>query len=146
LRQTIKAQRTSLLDRGLSLALQDLVAVMGQLADRTLNIHWRSYLDGEIVLSDEKATSLYRIVQESLSNVLKHSQAQNAVVSARKIGSYLEIQVEDDGIGIQARDQARIGQHYGLLGMKERAAMIGAEMNVTSLPGAGTKVSVRLKL
>jgi two-component system sensor histidine kinase ComP len=146
LRQTIKAQRTSLLDRGLSLALQDLVAVMGQLANGTLSIVWRSHLDGEIVLSDEKATSLYRIVQESLSNVLKHSQAEMAVVSARKIGSYLEIQVEDDGIGIQAWDQAGIGQHYGLLGMKERAAMIGAEMNVTSLPGAGTKVLVRLKL
>jgi signal transduction histidine kinase len=146
LRQTIKAQRTSLLDRGLSLALQDLVAVMGQLAGEDMSILWHSYLDGEIVLSDEKATSLYRIVQESLSNVLKHSQAQKAVVSARKIGSYLEIQVEDDGIGIETRDQARIGPHYGLLGMQERAAMIGAEMNVTSFPGAGTKVSVKLKL
>jgi signal transduction histidine kinase len=146
LRQTIKAQRTSLLDRGLSLALQDLVAVMGQLAGEAMSILWHSHLDGEIVLSDEKATSLYRIVQESLSNVLKHSQAEKAVVSARKIGSYLEIQVEDDGIGIETWDQARIGPHYGLLGMQERAAMIGAEMNVTSFPGAGTKVSVRLKL
>jgi signal transduction histidine kinase len=73
LRQTIKAQRPSLLDQGLILALQDLIGDMRQLADDEIAILWHNCLEEEIALSDEKATSIYRIVQESLFNVLKHS-------------------------------------------------------------------------
>jgi two-component system sensor histidine kinase ComP len=146
LRQTIKTQRSSLLDRGLTLALQDLISHMAQLAEDNIAILWHNYLEGEIVLSDEKATSLYRIVQESLSNVLKHSQAEKAVVSARNDDGFLEIQIEDDGIGIASNSQAHVGHHYGLLGMQERASMIGASMSINSQPGLGTTVSVRVKL
>ena len=75
LRQTIKAQRPSLLDRGLILALQDLINDMEQLAEDDIVIIWQNHLKRKLVLADEKATSIYRIVQESLSNVLKHAQA-----------------------------------------------------------------------
>ena len=146
LRQTIKAQRSSFLDRGLTLALQDLINHMEQLAGDDLAILWHNYLDEEIILTDEKATSLYRIVQESLANVLKHAQADKAVVTAKKDNGVLEIQIEDNGIGLSSRSQGPVGHHYGLLGMRERASMIGAEMNITSAPGSGTTVSVKIKL
>jgi signal transduction histidine kinase len=146
LRQTIKNQRSSLLDRGLTLALQGLINHMEQLAEDDIAILWHNYLDEEILLTDEKATSIYRIVQESLSNVLKHAQADKAIVTAKKDKGYLEIQIEDDGIGIASQNQAQVGHHYGLLGMHERALMIGAEMSITSQPGMGTTVSVKIKL
>jgi signal transduction histidine kinase len=146
LRQTIKAQRSSLLDRGLTLALQDLINHMEQLANDNLVILWHNYLEDEIMLTDEKATSIYRIVQESLSNVLKHAQADMAVVTAKKDDGFLEIQIEDNGIGISSKGQAQMGHHYGLLGMQERATMIGAEMNITSEPGMGTIVKLKIKI
>ena len=146
LRQTIKAQRSSFLDRGLILALQDLINHMEQLAEDDTVILWHNYLDEEVRLTDEKATSIYRIVQESLSNVLKHAQADQAVVSARKDNGFLEIQIEDDGIGMANKSQVQMGHHYGLLGMQERATMIGAEMSIASEPGIGTTVKVKIRV
>ena len=145
LRQTIKTQRSSFLDRGLILALQDLINHMEQLAEDDTVILWHNHLDEEVRLTDEQATSIYRIVQESLSNVLKHAQAEQAVVSARKDNGFLEIQIEDDGIGMASKSQVQMGHHYGLLGMKERATMIGAEMSIASEPGNGTTVKVKIR-
>ena len=146
LRQTIKAQRPSLLDQGLILALQDLIGDMRQLADDEIVILWHNCLEEEIELSDEKATSIYRIVQESLFNVLKHSQADQVIVTARKDDGFLELTIEDDGIGMSAKSEAQIGYHYGFLSMKERATMIGADLNIASEPGKGTSVTVKLKI
>jgi signal transduction histidine kinase len=146
LRQTIKAQRPSLLDQGLILALNDLINEMGQLAGDNLLIHWRNCLKGEIKLPDEQATSVYRIVQESLFNVRKHSQADQVIVTAKNGDGILELTIEDDGIGISTEDQEHVGYHYGFLDMKERASMIGAILNIASDPGIGTTVSVKLKI
>ena len=146
LRQTIKTQRSSFLDRGLVLALQDLINHMEQLAEDDTVILWHNHLDEEVRLTDEQATSIYRIVQESLSNVLKHAQAEQAVVSARKDNGFLEIQIEDDGIGMANKSQVQMGHHYGLLGMRERATMIGAEMSIASEPGNGTTVKVKIRV
>jgi two-component system sensor histidine kinase ComP len=146
LRETIKAQRPSLLDGGLILALQDLISDMEQLADDNIVILWHNELESDPRLSDEQATSIYRIVQESLSNVLKHSQADKAIVTAKMENGYLKIQVEDNGIGISSIGQARLGSRYGLLGMRERATMIGADMNISYEPGKGTTVTLKMKL
>lgn len=146
LRQTIKAQRPSLLDRGLTLALQDLIDDMEQLAKDDMVFLWHNYLEDDVILTDEKATSIYRIVQESLANALKHSQAEKVVVTARNDDDSLLFQVEDNGIGISKDSLVQIGHHFGLLGMSERAAMIGATLNITSEPGKGSTVSVKVKL
>jgi signal transduction histidine kinase len=146
LRQTIKAQRPSLLDRGLILALQDLINDMEQLAEDDIVILWHNDLEDEIVISDEKATSIYRIVQESLSNILKHAHADKATVTARNGNGSFEVLIEDNGIGISGKSKAQIGHHYGLLGMKERATMIGADLSIVSEPGSGTVVSVKTKI
>ncbi|MCL4559874.1 MAG: ATP-binding protein [Chloroflexi bacterium] len=147
LRQTIKAQRPSLLDQGLIIALNDLVNDMKELSGDRLLFHWRNSLSGEIKLPDEQATSVYRIVQESLFNVLKHSQADQVIVTARKDEGFLELTIEDDGIGISSKGQGQVdGVHFGFLNMNERATMIGAKLNITSEPGNGTTVSVKLKI
>ena len=143
---TITSQRPSLLDCGLAFALQDLLTDMKQLADDNIVILWHDYLDDEIVLSDEKATSIYRIVQESLSNILKHAQADKIIVSIKKERDILEIQIEDNGIGISSKSLSQSGHHYGLIGMRERAKMIDADLSITSEPGIGTTVTVKTKI
>jgi signal transduction histidine kinase len=73
---------------------------MERLAGDDLLILWRNNLKEEIKLPDEQVTSVYRIVQESLFNVLKHSQADQVIVTARKDDGFLGLTIEDDGIGI----------------------------------------------
>ena len=146
IRQTIKAQRPSLLDRGLTYALQDLINDMKQLDNNEIVIIWHNSLEDEIILSDEKATSIYRIVQESLSNVLKHAQADKIIITLKKDNGFLEIQIEDNGIGILSKSLTQLGNHFGLLGMRERATMIGADLSITSELGIGTTVTVKMKI
>lgn len=146
LRQTIKAQRPSLLDGGLILALRDLIDDMEQLAGDDIVILWHNDLEDKIEIPDEKATSIYRIVQESLSNVLKHAHADQATVTARNSNGFLEILIADDGVGFSSKSKAQLGHYHGLLGMKERATMIGADLSIVSEPGQGTVVSVKAKI
>jgi len=119
---------------------------MEQLAGEKLLIRWRNGLKEEIKLPDEQATSVYRIVQESLFNVLKHSQADQVIVTAIKDDGFLELTIEDDGVGISNDGQGQDDQHYGFLNMKERATMIGADLNIASEPGKGTTVTLKLKI
>ena len=141
--QTIKAQRPSLLDQGIILAIEDMIKEVVKIAGDDVVILWHNCLEEEIKLPDEQATSIYRIVQESLSNILRHSQADQAIVTARKDKSLLELIIEDDGIGISSDGQE---EHYGFLNMKERATMIGADLTIDSEPGRGTSVKVSLKI
>jgi signal transduction histidine kinase len=87
--------------------------------------------------------SAYRIVQESLTNVLKHADAGHAVVTLR-YGEELEIEVEDDGRG-PARD-GRDGGGHGLLGMVERARLVGGVLESGSRSGGGFRVAARLPI
>ncbi len=144
LRQTIKAQRPSLLDQGIVLALQDLINDLNQLAGDKTIITLRNMLSEPVTLNDEKTTALYRIVQEALSNVLKHADADEAVVTLKMDREILQIEIEDNGIGMENINHTQSG-HYGLLGMNERAVMIGAALTITSDLEKGTIVSVRLK-
>ena len=76
LRRTIKAQRPPLLNHGLPLALEGLVEDMQKIAGSSTKICWNSNFDGALDLTDEQATSFYRIAQEALNNSIKHSQAR----------------------------------------------------------------------
>ena len=91
---------------------------------------------------------LFRIVQQACQNALQHSQAQCIYLRGELDPSKAELVVEDDGIGFVAGkhlDLARLlaNKHYGLAGMHERAALIGAQMQIDSSPGEGTRVRVR---
>jgi signal transduction histidine kinase len=94
-------------------------------------------------LPSEAETALYRIVQEALTNILKHAEARHISVSlARKPGSVTAV-IEDDGRGF---DPARRVEGLGLLGMRERIALIGGRVAVESRPGAGTTIAVEVPL
>ncbi len=92
-------------------------------------------------------TALFRIAQEALTNVAKHSGAEGAVVSVDHNGDYVEMRVEDDGSGFseQAQDQPEDGTGWGLITMRERAYAVRGELNVESEVGGGTTISVKVE-
>ncbi|MCR5724814.1 MAG: sensor histidine kinase [Treponema sp.] len=103
-------------------------------------------------MTSEQSLNLYRIVQEALSNVEKHGQAQEVTLLMRgnvgeeTRGMYLF--VTDDGVGFESEALLKNPpkKHFGLTGMIERARLIGAKLQIDSHPGDGTQVSVFLAL
>lgn len=88
-------------------------------------------------------TILYRVIQEALTNVARHAHATRADVLLKRRGNGLVIVVEDDGVGFEP-EQAGAGQRLGMLGMRERAEMLGGELIVESAPGKGTTIVVEV--
>jgi signal transduction histidine kinase len=93
-------------------------------------------------------TTVFRIAQEAVNNISRHAAAQHAVIRFHQRNGTVELNVEDDGIGFDP-DQVRAseqGEGLGLLGMKERAALLGGALELKSRPGRGTSISVRIPL
>lgn len=95
-------------------------------------------------LSPEVQYNLLRIASEAVNNSVKHSGAKVIEVLLERTPDALQLSVKDDGVGFSRENSNVRPGHYGLIGMKERAAQIGAEINLTSEPGRGTTVSVLL--
>jgi two-component system, NarL family, sensor histidine kinase YdfH len=95
-------------------------------------------------LSDDVRECTRRVVSEALTNIARHAQAQHTTVSLHSTDRALDIEVRDDGVGF---DPAQIGAgHYGLIGLRERARLIGGTFNIESASGQGTSLQVRLPL
>lgn len=94
-------------------------------------------------LPPEIQAQLIRIVQEALSNVRKHSKADHVYITFRLRDDDLIMEIRDNGCGFSPDDVPSLSKH-GLKGMRERSELIGADFQVISLPGEGTKVQVRL--
>ncbi|MGF6507552.1 response regulator [Paraburkholderia sp. 32] len=100
---------------------------------------------GEPTLSDAHATALFRIAQASLTNVARHAAATRVEVTLVSTAAQLLLQVRDDGCGFDQQVVSR-NYSYGLLGMNERARLIGGSLSIDSSPGAGTMVSIHIPL
>jgi PAS domain S-box-containing protein len=89
------------------------------------------------------ATTVFRIVQESLTNVARHARASRVSIRLREEEERLELEVVDDGIGIS--ESAAAGpRSFGLIGLRERVQELGGEFTIDGRPGAGTRVSVTI--
>jgi signal transduction histidine kinase len=86
--------------------------------------------------------AIYRIVQEALHNVAKHSQAKNVTVQVSREDKMVHVVVEDDGVGLQSKSTNSRGHSFGLAGIKERVAMLGGVSRVTSAKGKGTRIEI----
>jgi signal transduction histidine kinase len=95
-------------------------------------------------LPREVELAAYRIVQEALTNVAKHSRASSCRIALRRHHADLEIVVEDDGRGFEAADIADPHRGLGMVGMRERAALLSGRIAFESGSGEGTRVNVRL--
>jgi signal transduction histidine kinase len=92
---------------------------------------------------------LYRIIQEALNNIAKHARASYVSVLFEKRGDNFILIAEDNGDGFAAADidtPDQPGGGLGLVGMRERAALIGADIEIESAPGQGTTIYVRIKV
>ena len=86
--------------------------------------------------------ALYRIAQEALNNVLKHSGATTVTVRIRLGAKRMSLEIEDNGRGIYAEDRPRKGAGFGMLGLKERAKQLGGYFSIVSAPTTGTTIRV----
>jgi signal transduction histidine kinase len=116
----------------------------GRLADRTgLDIAYRCDAHAWS-FADERAEVVFRIAEEALRNVVRHAAASHVDVILRDCeDAMIELTVADDGVGFDAASPHP--GHYGVVGMKEQALLIDAELSLTSKPGRGTIVRLRLR-
>lgn len=96
-------------------------------------------------MPEHRAIGVFRIVQESLTNVSRYAQAKSVCISLRQEEGQLVLQIRDDGRGFDMAASAR-GGSFGLLGMQERALALGGELTVSSVLGEGTTITARLPL
>ena len=100
-------------------------------------------------LDREVETHLYRITQESLNNIAKHAEAKQVTVQLERRDERVMLIIEDDGKGFdpaKKRTSRKTGKGLGLIGMSERAILIGGEIEIESAPGKGTTIYVRVPL
>ncbi len=133
-RLAVELRPKALDDFGLVSALERLAESFGERTGMRVDVQAAGL---EARLPDSVETTLYRVVQEALTNVVKHAQAERvSIVLARK-GSFAIAVVEDDGRGF---DPAVGNGGIGLVGMRERLALIGGRLEVETGPGAGTTI------
>jgi len=116
--------------------------------NRRHSIRCQVVTDGdEPALPDSQATAVFRIAQESLTNVARHSGASHVMLTLSASDASFDLQIKDDGCGFHIDAVSAKRRHsYGLLGMAERARLIGAELSIESSPGTGTVVSLHIPL
>lgn len=125
---------------GLTRALRSMLNKVASVSGLTIEAHLDD-LDG--LFSTEAQMSLYRIVQESLNNVLKHAHATEVKVQFTADAAAVQITVQDNGGGF-AVDADGSGHGFGLLGIAERVRLLGGWHQVRSRPGQGTTLTVRV--
>jgi signal transduction histidine kinase/streptogramin lyase len=127
---------------GLTRSIQELVLEMGDASGVELSMELTPIDD---LFSSESEIHIYRMIQESLNNVVKHSGAHRATVTISRAAEAVEIRVEDDGEGLSKhRESAADGQGLGLIGIRERARLVGGDVRIESRQRRGTSIIVRL--
>jgi signal transduction histidine kinase len=158
--RALAAEATSAIDQGLAEAHQAVMAMRIAAADGTFSQLLARYTEDfedrfglrvQLELAPDlpalpvrTQAELLRIAQEALTNVHRHSRATSVAVSVRASETEIHLSVMDDGVGFTAGEP--MPTDFGLLAMRERAALIGGELRILSQPGSGTHVSVRAPL
>ncbi len=132
-RLAVELRPSALDDFGLVPAVERLASTVSEQSGPTVDVEAQL---GEARLSPDAETVLYRIVQESLTNVVKHASAEHVSITLVRKGASAVVVVEDDGKGFDP-DALRDGA-LGIAGMRERVGLVGGRLTVESSPGAGT--------
>jgi two-component system, NarL family, sensor histidine kinase UhpB len=133
---------TALDDLGLRAALTNYVQDWSKRVGIPAQLHTSGLWDRR--LRSEAETTLYRIAQEALTNVAKHSRARSVEVILERRADHVLLIVEDDGVGFEPGESSGPAQGFGLVGMHERAALVGANLEIESAVGGGTTILVRM--
>ena len=110
-----------------------------------IKTHLDSNLDGNECMDDTSVTTLFRIVQESLTNIIKHANAKEVMVSIHLERDAIHLTIKDDGVGFNGNaNPAARKNSFGLIGMQERALILNGCAKIESRPGHGTVVDVSI--
>ena len=125
---------------GLGGAVRDLLENISQFSMIPYRFDYDA-VDEQICLSDNVKILLYRIVQEALTNIVKHARAKRIRVSLKQAAHQIRLEVCDDGIGFEPAQQLSI-EHVGLLAMRDSVELLGGTISIKSAPGKGTRIEV----
>lgn len=98
------------------------------------------------LMSQKVLTALYRIVQEALTNIVRHAKATRVAISMVHADSLIELRIEDNGTGFPDPSLRVPGKSFGLIGIRERVLMLGGDLSLGNLPGGGASMVVRLPM
>lgn len=144
IRRIISALSPQVLERlGLTAALRHLGARFRKMHSAALEMRLPGNLPD---LAPAVSESVYRIAQEALLNIAKHSNAQNVKISLRTADSTIRLSVADDGSGFRQDEAARKPFSFGMAGMGERARLLGGKLSTIAAPGKGVTVKLELPL
>jgi len=138
-RGVVSTLRPAALDLGLVSALEWLAADFRRHTGIVCRLHAPC---APIEVGDERATTVFRIVQESLTNVARHAGADAVDIRLERDASHYHVEVRDDGHGFDAGMTRP--RSFGLIGMRERALMVDGELTIDSAPGRSTTVRLRM--
>ena len=99
----------------------------------------------DIKVSKDESTNLFRIVQESLTNVIRHAQASRVDINLTLIDGTLELEIADNGKGISSAALEHPAS-FGLIGIKERVHSMGGQVDIAGKSGAGTRIRVKIPI
>ncbi|CAE6759899.1 Serine/threonine-protein kinase PknD [Paraburkholderia aspalathi] len=138
-RGVIASLRPPALDAGIVAALEWLAAEFDRNGRTVCRLHVQ---DETIVMSEDRAIVLFRLVQEALTNVARHASANEVIITLERTPDACVLEIRDDGQGFDA--QAIRKTSFGLAGMEERVLMLGGRIEVVSSLGTGTAIKVSL--
>ena len=99
----------------------------------------------DLELDEPYATAVFRILQESLTNVARHAQATAVHITVGKDAGHVRLVIDDNGCGFSSTDPRKSGSH-GMMGLRERVSMLNGDLKIDSAPGAGTRIAVQIPL
>jgi signal transduction histidine kinase len=137
IRTIINNLRPAVLDLGLTAAIEWQVAEFRRRSGITCELLMS---EREFYVDDARATSLFRILQESLTNVIRHAKATHVIIELYRDAGQLVMKITDNGIGIypETRNSAN---SFGLVGVEERINALNGKFVITSAPGKGTTLT-----
>jgi signal transduction histidine kinase len=151
MRQTLGSlRRGTELEAGLESAITALLANFQQTGYKVIY----ECSDWPQILPDEYTTNVYYMVREALTNIRKHAQANKIMLFLFKLEGYLHISIGDNGVGMPASSlsssspaaASTSGYRQGLLGLHERAALLGGQVTIESKPGKGMRIDIEIPL
>lgn len=142
-RRALKALRAEPLeDLGLSLSLHNLVKLYHSRTNIAIELEIPEHINQ---FSHDEEQAIYRITQEALENILRHSQASHVWLSLQQQEDDWVYRIRDDGKGFDVEDEKNFHDRLGLQGIRERADMIFAELSIKSTPNKGTTIQLVMR-
>lgn len=102
-------------------------------------------IESNLILDKDRATAIFRIIQEALTNIARHARASKVLVEVKKSGEFLELRVEDNGKGID-EEKLNDPHSFGLMSMQERVLYLGGTLKIVGTQNKGTTITLNIPL